>query len=103
MENEHLISIDQFCTLYGIEFSFIHALTEHGLIEVTTIEETSYLYKEHIHYVEKMIRLHYDLDINIEGIDAIFHLLQRVDTLHGELNALKNRLMLYERESGQSF
>ena len=43
-----------------------------------------------------MIRLHYELDINIEGIDAISHLLQRVDQLQDELRIMKNRLSRYE-------
>jgi hypothetical protein len=39
-----------------------------------------------------MVHLHYDLDINIEGIEAISHLLDRVDNLQRELITLKNRL-----------
>ena len=37
-------------------------------------------------------------DINIEGIDAIAHLLRRVDQLQHELNVIRNRLRLYESE-----
>jgi chaperone modulatory protein CbpM len=98
MENENLISVEQFCAHYHIEFSFIQSLEELGLLQITTIEETSFLQKEHIKDLEKMIRMHYDLDINTEGIEAIFHILQRVDHLHQELNALKTRLRFYEGE-----
>jgi len=98
MENEQLITIEQFCIHYNIEYSFIQSLTEFGLLEITTVEETQYLSREHIRDVEKMIRLHYDLDINLEGIEAITHLLQRVDKLQEELTVLKNRLKLYEHE-----
>jgi len=98
METEHLIPVHEFCACHKIEFSFINSLNEYGLIEVTTIEETIYIYKGQMKDLEKMIRLHYELDINIEGIDAISHLLQRVDNLHEELTALKNRLRLYEKE-----
>jgi hypothetical protein len=96
MENEHLIPAHEFCECHKIELSFISSLNEFGLIEVTQIEETVYIFKDQIRDLEKMMHLHYDLDINIEGIDAISHLLQRVDNLHKELNALKNRLKLYE-------
>lgn len=99
MENEHLIQIEQFCVHYNIEYSFIKSLTEFGLLEITTIEDTHYLPKEYIGNLEKMIRLHYDLDINIEGIEAISHLLQRVDHLQAELTLLKNRLRQYEQET----
>lgn len=96
MENDDLLPVELLCTQYNIEVSFITTLTEFGLIEITTVEETSYLYKTQIKDLEKLIRLHYELDINMEGIDAISHLLKRVDNLHEELTALKNRLRLYE-------
>ena len=96
MENDDLLSVEELCLHYNIEVSFITSLTEYGLLEVTTIKETAYIYKEKIKDLEKLIRLHYDLEINLEGIDAIHHLLKRVDHLQDELTALRNRLRLYE-------
>jgi len=98
METENLIAVQLFCTHHHIEISFISALSEFGLIEVTTISETEYISTGQLSDLEKMIRLHYDLDINMEGIDAIYNLLKRENNLRGELNALKNRLRLYEEE-----
>ena len=96
MKNDDLLPVELLCTHYNIEVSFITSLTEFGLIEITKVEETNCLYKTQIKDLEKLIRLHYELDINMEGIDAISHLLRRVDNLHEELTALKNRLRLYE-------
>jgi hypothetical protein len=98
MENEELIPLEVFCIQYQIEISFIQSLSEYGLIEIVAMEEKEYLHQEHIRDLERMIRLHYDLDINIEGIEAIAHLLQRVDHLQGEVNTLKNKLRFYEGE-----
>lgn len=42
------------------------------------------------------MRLHYDLEINIEGIDAIYNLLEQVNSLRKEITTLNNRLRLYE-------
>ena len=98
METDNLISVQQFCIHHNVEFAFINSLNEYGLIEVTTVEETQYIYKGQLKDLEKMIRMHYELDINIEGIDAISHLLNRVDNLHSELTSLKNKLRLYENE-----
>jgi len=42
-----------------------------------------------------MMRFHYDLNINIEGIDAITHLLQQIEDLQQELIATKNKLRLH--------
>jgi len=97
MENDDLLPIEQLCNHYNIEVSFVHALTDFGLIEITTVEQVPCLAKVQIRDLEKLIRLHYELEINMEGIDAISHLLKKVDTLQAELNSLRNRMRLYER------
>ncbi len=96
MKNENLIPVPEFCQHHQIEFSFISTLSEYGLVEVTVINEIEYIDKEQIKELEKMIRMHYELDINVEGIDAITHLLKRYDRLNEELLGAKNRLRIYE-------
>jgi len=98
MKTENLIPVQEFIMHHKIEMSFIHSLNESGLIQITTVERTQYISREQLSDLEKMIRLHYELDINIEGIESIAHLLQRVENLHEELTVLKNRLKLYENE-----
>ena len=46
-----------------------------------------------------MMRLHYELDINMEGIDAISNLLLKIDNLQQELTAAKNKLRLFEEDN----
>ena len=96
METEHLISTEAFCANHQIEISFISSLQEFGLVEVTTIKETSYIDANQLQKLEKILRLYYDLEINIEGIEAITHLLNRVSTMQDEITALRNRLSLYD-------
>lgn len=96
MANEHLIPADQFCNQHNVELSFISLLHENGLIEITTVEQTTFIPEERLPELEKLIRLHYDLDINLEGIEAITHLLQRMQHLQDELRVLRNKLRLYE-------
>jgi hypothetical protein len=96
MQTDHLISLDVFCTSNDIEVAFISSLHEAGLIEVTTIEETGFLDSEQLQQLERYIRFYYELNINLEGIDAIKHLLHRVNTMHDEITTLQNRLRLYE-------
>lgn len=98
MEIENYISAKQFCELHEIDFAFINSLHELGLLSVTVHEEIHYIEKEKIVELEKMVRLHYDLDINLEGIEAIFHLLQKVNLLQDEITILKNKLVFLERE-----
>jgi hypothetical protein len=96
MKTEHLISLDVFCTSHDIEISFISSLHDAGLIEVTTIEEAGFLDLEQLQQLERYIRFYYELNINLEGIDAIKHLLNRVNAQQQEITALRNRLRLYE-------
>ena len=46
--------------------------------------------------LEKFTRLHQDLHINEEGIEALAHLLEKIETMQLEIRNLKNRLRLYE-------
>jgi hypothetical protein len=87
-----LIAIEEFCTYYNVDFSFIEALHNLGLIEIVPVNENRFLYEQHLKDVEKMVRMHYDLDINIAGIDAIAHLLKRIDHLQQEITVLKNKV-----------
>lgn len=96
MQTKHLISADEFCVHYRVEHSFLVALQQTGLIEVETVNESSFIDPESLFELEKFARLHYDLDINVEGIEAISYLLQRIRDLQDEITALKNRLSLYE-------
>jgi len=96
MSTEYLIAVDEFCASHNIEISFVSSLQQTGLIEITTVEDTGYIDAEQLQQLEKYLRLYYELDINLEGIDTIKHLLLRINDLHDEITALKNRLRLYE-------
>ncbi|MGF7231538.1 chaperone modulator CbpM [Arachidicoccus sp.] len=94
--NNHLIPLQHICTHYNAEISFIHSLHEFGLVEIISGEATMFIPEEQVKEIERMIHLHYDLNINIEGIDAIAHLLEKMENLNNEMISLKNRLSRYE-------
>jgi hypothetical protein len=96
MEPGYLISIDEFCSSHNIEFSFISSLNESGLIEITSVEKTGYLVADQLPQIEKFIRLYYELDINLEGIETVNYLLQRINFMQDEIRLLRNKLRLYE-------
>lgn len=96
MDTEQLIPADEFCTHYNAELTFIQNLNEFGLIEVTMVEERGYVTADQLKDLEQYIRLHYDLGINIEGIDAIANILQRIKNLQHEMSLLRNKLQVYE-------
>ena len=91
-----LIPVKTFCVHHNIEYSFIHTLQHFGLVEIITREDDSFIRAKQIKEVECFVRLHRDLEINPEGIDAIIHLLQRVKNMQQEIITLQNRLSRYE-------
>lgn len=96
METEQLIAAEQFCSHYHVNISFVHSLHEIGLIETIVREETEFIQVPHIQKIEQIIRLHDDLDINLEGIQAIDSLLSRMERMQQEITEIRNKLRFYE-------
>ena len=96
MQTKNYIAVNEFCINHNIEVSFISSLQETGLIEIAFVEETAFLDADQLQQVEKFVRFYYDLDINLEGIETITHLLRRMNAMQDEITLLRNRLSLYE-------
>ena len=93
---EELIIIEEYIRYSPIESQFIALLEENDLIHPQEIENKQYLHRDELNNLECYARLYYDLSINIEGIDAIHHLLERIRILQEEMRVLRNRLQLWE-------
>jgi hypothetical protein len=93
---KYLVAVEDFCISHGIEVSFISSLQQNGMVEITSIKETSFIDIAQLQNLEKFIRLYYELDINLEGIETITHLLQKINSQQDEITTLRNRLLLYE-------
>lgn len=93
---EHtVITITEYCRYHApVEPGFIRALAESGLIRIADDVEPA-LEADELEAVERYARLHYDLGINPEGLEAIAHLLQRVSLLQNEMQRLRAQLGFY--------
>lgn len=96
MIEAHFISTKTICTHYEIEISFVDELRKMGLIQIEVMEHDQFIHRDQIGDLEKIIRLHHELDLNLEAIDVVFNLLEKERELRKELTILKNRLRLYE-------
>lgn len=96
MATQQLVSIAVFCQHQGVELTFVHALHERGLITVIAESEQQFVAEDALPRLEQFARMHYDLDINLEGIEAISHLLERMERMQDDVRALRERLRLYE-------
>jgi chaperone modulatory protein CbpM len=94
--SDPFISIEVFCEHEQVETTFVRSLHERGLIQVVIRSEQPYIPSEELPRLEQLARMHYELDINLEGIEAISHLLERVEHMQNDLRSLRERLNLYE-------
>ncbi len=97
MRNE-LIVIADYCGKCHVEPAFIDLLEEWGLIDTEVEDGVRCLAFEELPDVERYCRLYYDLGINLEGIDAIHHLLERVGEMQREIDRLHSRLRFLGEE-----
>lgn len=92
MDNRDLIDINDFCKYNHVEITFVRSLADSGLVEMAVMEEGAYIPFEEMPRVEKFVRMHYDLDINLEGLETIDHLLNKMEAMQQEIRELKSRL-----------
>jgi hypothetical protein len=97
MQTKNLIPLHDFCKSHKIKISFISSLEQNGLIEIVNLNQTAFIDINQLHHLEKMVRFHFDMDINVEGIETITHLLLRINTMHNEIIALRNQLRVYDQ------
>jgi hypothetical protein len=92
MENQKLVLVETLCIHYELEASFFESLEEIGLIILVRENEENYIPEEKVTDLEKVLRQHKELDVNLEGIDVILNLLGKVESLQTELTLAKQRL-----------
>ena len=96
METTDMIVLNEFCTSHQVEVSFVRSLEEHGLIETIIVNETLCIQGYELSKLEQIVRLHRELNINSEGVDAIINLLKRIENMQNEITTLRNKLNFYE-------
>lgn len=96
--NERRILYSECLEIYKIERSFVEELNQSGLVRLVTEQDREFVECDELEYLEQFIRWNRDLDINVAGIEALHHLLQRMNSLQDELTRLKNELAFYKSE-----
>ncbi len=96
MATKKYILVSHFCKHAHIEKDFVENLHEYGLLSIEKLENDLFIHRRDISEIEKMFRLHTDLGINFEGLDAISEMLKRIGTLEKNILKLQKRLDIYE-------
>ncbi|TDX01293.1 chaperone modulator CbpM [Dinghuibacter silviterrae] len=96
MDQQEWIPAEVFCTHHHIELSLVQAIGDYGLVDISLSEGQVLISTDGLADLERVLRLYGDLGINLEGIEAISFLLERVRSLQHEVRILKARLKAYE-------
>ncbi len=96
MTLKNYIRITDFCRGHALEESFLYALHEVELIEILEVERHPVIRHSELDRLERMVRLHRDLEIGPQGLMAVDHLLHRMERLQEEVLELRRRLGRWE-------
>ena len=80
-----LIIVREYCQKSHVDPSFILSLEEDGLIDIRVVDGD----------LERFIRWHEDLSVNIEGIGVIHELMGRLHEMQHELNQLRREVRVF--------
>ena len=91
---KQLLKITDICKIYDVENDFINEIVEYELITPVKTGSDLFIEEDELPVLEKIINLHYDLGVNLEGIEIIMNLLERIDEMNEEINRLQ-RIVKY--------
>lgn len=96
MNLNDFIAVTDFCNNHSISQALVIEFKEYGLVEIIEQRKAWYMPISELPKAEKIVRLHSELGINLEGLSVVIPLLDRITALQDEITYLKNRLNLYE-------
>lgn len=86
------ISREELVKIYKIEVTFFDELVNSGLLNIQTENEIRYLMYEDLPNFERFTNWHYDLEINLPGLEVIHEMLQKMNDLKQKNRELMNKL-----------
>ena len=96
MMSEKKITYTECLRIYQVEATFLDELQSSGLIEIVIEEDDRYIEYNYLEEIEQFVRWHYELQINMEGIEALHHMLQQVRELQSDIEQLRGELKFYK-------
>ena len=78
------ISREELVRIYNVEITFFDSLEEAGLLKTETENNIKYLMFDELSTFEKLTNWHYDLEVNLAGLEVIKHLLDQLEKLREE-------------------
>ena len=89
------ITIEEINRIYKIDYSFLDQVIDSELLHPQTENSIRYIIYEELPHLERFANWHYDLEVNLPGIEIIHKLLNQMDELKNEnrrlINGFRNR------------
>lgn len=86
----NLVRIIDVCQGSDTEVSFVRELHVVGLIEIIRQDDMEYVDEEELPQLERYVSWCKDLELNIQGIEVVNHLLQKIELLQEELRVFRS-------------
>jgi len=86
------ISREELVKIYNVEITFFNELVDSGLLNIHTDDEIHYLMYEDLPTFERFTNWHYDLEINLPGLEVIHDMLSKMEDLKRKNRELMNKL-----------
>lgn len=81
---ENRISREELVAMYQVEIAFFDSLEEAGLLITENENNVKYLRYEHLGAFERFANWHYDLEVNLPGLEIIYELLRKLEEVQSE-------------------
>lgn len=94
--SEKKITYRECLQIYQVDETFLDELQSSGLIQIVIEEDDRYIEYDYLEEIEQFVRWHYELEINMEGIEALHHMLQQVRNLQSDVEQLRGELKFYK-------
>lgn len=86
------ISREELVKIYNIEITFFDELVDSGLLNIQTENEIRYVTYEDLPTFERFTNWHYDLEINLPGLEVIHDMLKKMEDLKQKNRELMGKL-----------
>ncbi|RYZ48486.1 MAG: hypothetical protein EOP49_18575 [Sphingobacteriales bacterium] len=96
MRNSRLIDVTKFCDHHHVDPAFIESLNTMGLFKTEKIQKTAFFPANHLHKLEGFVRLHHDMHVDSEGLNAISGSLNKKESIQEKISDLQSELNYYE-------
>lgn len=96
------ISREELVKIYNIEITFFDELVDSGLLNIHTENEIRYLMYEDLPSFERFTNWHYDLEINLPGLEVIHDMLRKMEDLKQRNRELMTKLSAMSGEHEES-